>query len=85
MAGSRLARVPARCSPGAAAGPCSTNPAPSRSQGVLAGSRGVARCIGYLTKHVGACHQAATTTKADHAARLLAALRYEPCPPTCAN
>jgi hypothetical protein len=59
------------------------------AQGVLAGSRGAARCIGYLTKyltkHVGDCHQAATSAQADHAARLTDALRYEPCSPTCTN
>jgi integrase len=59
------------------------------AQGVLAGSRDSARCIGYLTKyltkHLGDCHQAATGPAADHAARLADALRYEPCSPTCAN
>ena len=59
------------------------------AQGVLAGSRGAARCIGYLTKyltkHVGDCHQATTAAQADHAARLADALRYEPCSPTCTN
>jgi hypothetical protein len=59
------------------------------AQGVLAGSHGAARCIGYLTKyltkHVGDCHQASTSAQADHAARLTDALRYEPCSPTCTN
>jgi len=59
------------------------------AQGVLAGSRDASRCIGYLTKyltkHIADCHQPATGAQADHAARLLAALRYEPCSPTCAN
>jgi hypothetical protein len=59
------------------------------AQGVLAGSRDSARCIGYLTKyltkHVADCHQATTTDQADHADRLADALRYEPCSPTCAN
>jgi hypothetical protein len=59
------------------------------AQGVLAGSRGASRCIGYLTKyltkHVADCHQAITTDQAAHADRLAAALRYEPCSPTCAN
>jgi len=59
------------------------------AQGVLAGSKDAARCIGYLTKyltkHLGHCHQAATGAQADHAARLAGALRYEPCSPTCAN
>jgi hypothetical protein len=52
------------------------------AQGVLAGSRDSARCIGYLTKyltkHVADCHQA-------HTGRLADTLRYEPCSPTCAN
>ena len=30
------------------------------AQGVLAGSKDASRCIGYLTKHVGDCHQAST-------------------------
>ncbi len=59
------------------------------AQGVLAGSPGARRCIGYLTKyltkHVGDCHQAATENQAAHAGRLADALRYEPCSPTCAN
>ncbi len=59
------------------------------AQGVLAGSRDASRCIGYLTKyltkHVADCHQAATAAQAGHAARLLDALQYEPCSPTCAN
>jgi hypothetical protein len=59
------------------------------AQGVLAGSRDSARCIGYLTKyltkHVADCHQAQTSAQQDHAQRLADALRYEPCSPTCAN
>ncbi|MDQ2874620.1 MAG: replication initiation protein [Actinomycetota bacterium] len=59
------------------------------AQGVLAGSRDSARCIGYLTKyltkHVADCHQAQTDDQAAHAGRLADALRYEPCSPTCAN
>jgi hypothetical protein len=59
------------------------------AQGVLAGSRDSARCIGYLTKyltkHVADCHQATTSSQEDHADRLADALRYEPCSPTCAN
>jgi hypothetical protein len=59
------------------------------AQGVLAGSRDSARCIGYLTKyltkHVAECHQAQTDAQAAHADRLADALRYEPCSPTCAN
>jgi hypothetical protein len=59
------------------------------AQGVLAGSRDSARCIGYLTKYLvkdlGTCHQAGTPAQREHAERLVAALRYEPCSPTCAN
>jgi hypothetical protein len=59
------------------------------AQGVLAGSKDSAQCIGYLTKyltkHLGDCHHATTGPAADHAARLADALRYEPCSPTCAN
>src|ERR1039457_1652612 len=50
------------------------------AQGVLAGSSGASRCIGYLTKyltkHVGDCHQAATDAQAAHPGRLADALRY---------
>ena len=59
------------------------------AQGVLAGSRDSARCIGYLTKYltkqISDCHQAQTSAQEDHAGRLADALRYEPCSPTCAN
>jgi hypothetical protein len=59
------------------------------AQGVLAGSRDAKRCIGYLTKYLtkqlGRCHTAESDAQADHTARLLDALRYEPCSPTCAN
>jgi hypothetical protein len=59
------------------------------AQGVLAGSKDAARCIGYLTKYltkqVGDCHQAETPAEQAHAARLAEALRFEPCSPTCAN
>jgi hypothetical protein len=59
------------------------------AQGVLAGSRDSARCIGYLTKyltkHVADCHQTTTSAQHDHADRLADALRYEPCSPACAN
>jgi hypothetical protein len=59
------------------------------AQGVLAGSPQASRCIGYLTKyltkHVGACHQATTSAEQDHAARLAEALRFQPCSPRCAN
>jgi hypothetical protein len=59
------------------------------AQGVLAGSKDAARCIGYLTKYltkqVGDCHHADTDAQRAHAARLAEALRYQPCSPTCAN
>ena len=59
------------------------------AQGVLAGSKDAARCIGYLTKYltkqVGDCHHADTDAQRSHAARLAEALRYQPCSPTCAN
>jgi hypothetical protein len=59
------------------------------AQGVLAGSKDAARCIGYLTKYltkqVGDCHHAETDAQHAHVARLAEALRYEPCSPTCAN
>jgi hypothetical protein len=59
------------------------------AQGVLAGSKDSARCIGYLTKyltkHIADCHQAQTDAQQAHAERLAGALRYEPCSPGCAN
>ena len=59
------------------------------AQGVLAGSKDAARCIGYLTKYltkqVGDCHHAETPAAQDHAARLAEALRFQPCSPRCAN
>jgi hypothetical protein len=59
------------------------------AEGVLAGSKDAARCIRYLTKyltkHVANCHQADTDAQRVHADRLAAALRFEPCSPTCAN
>ena len=59
------------------------------AQGVLAGSKDSGRCIKYLTKyltkHLSGCHQADTGAQADHADRLIDALRYEPCSPGCAN
>jgi hypothetical protein len=59
------------------------------AQGVLAGSKDSARCIGYLTKYLtkqlGDCHHPDTATQGDHVARLVEALRFEPCSPTCAN
>ena len=59
------------------------------AQGVLAGSRGSGRCIGYLTKYLtkqlGDCHHAETDPQREHMDRLAEALRFEPCSPTCAN
>ena len=59
------------------------------AQGVLAGSKDSSRCIRYLTKYltkqIGGCHTADTPAQGQHAARLLDALRYEPCSPACAN
>src|ERR1022692_1409343 len=59
------------------------------AQGVLAGSKDSGRCIRYLTKyltkHISGCHQTDTGAQADHADRLMDALRYEPCTPGCAN
>jgi hypothetical protein len=59
------------------------------AQGVLAGSKDSGRCIRYLTKYltkqISGCHQADTPVQEQHAARLVDALRYEPCSPTCAN
>jgi hypothetical protein len=59
------------------------------AQGVLAGSKDAARCIGYLTKYltkqVGHCHQLETDAQRQHAARLAEELRYQPCSARCAN
>jgi len=62
------------------------------AQGIIAGSKDAGRCIGYLTKYLtkqlGAVHAASSepsAAAADHADRLVAALRYEPCSPGCAN
>jgi hypothetical protein len=59
------------------------------AQGVLAGSKDSGRCIRYLTKyltkHIAGCDTADTPAQEQHAARLLDALRYEPCSPTCGN
>ena len=59
------------------------------AQGVLAGSKDAARCIGYLTKYLtkqlGQCHEPASGPERSHGARLVAALEYEPCSPTSAN
>jgi len=59
------------------------------AQGVLAGSKDSSRCIGYLTKYlvkqIDQCHQADSDAQRAHVARLVEALRYEPCSPRCAN
>jgi hypothetical protein len=59
------------------------------ARGVLANSRDSARCIGYLTKYlvkdVATCHIPETGAQREHVERLVDALRYEPCSPTCAN
>jgi hypothetical protein len=59
------------------------------AQGVLAGSKDAARCLGYLTKYltkqVGDCHHLETSAQRAHAARLGEALRFQPCSPRCAN
>ncbi|GAA4618144.1 hypothetical protein GCM10023195_81340 [Actinoallomurus liliacearum] len=59
------------------------------AQGVMAGTPESSRLIGYLTKYlvkdIAECHDAQTPAQADHADRMLEALRYEPCSPTCAN
>jgi replication initiator protein RepSA len=59
------------------------------AQGVLAGSKDSSRCIGYLTKYlvkdIGTCHIPDTDAQRDHVERLVDALRFEPCSPTCAN
>ena len=51
------------------------------AQGVLAGSKDAAWCIGYLTKYltkqVGDCHQADTDAGQAHTARLAEALRFQ--------
>jgi Replication initiator protein, pSAM2 len=60
-----------------------------KAEGVLAGSRDAAGCIGYLTKYLtkqlGDCHELQTDAQRAHAAQLAEALRFEPCSPTCAN
>jgi hypothetical protein len=60
-----------------------------KGEGVLASSRDSARCIGYLTKYLvkdlGTCHVPDTDAQRTHVDRLVHALRFEPCSPTCAN
>jgi hypothetical protein len=58
-------------------------------QGVLAGSKDADQCIRYLskylTKSIGDTLDPANPAQAEHAARLIEALRYEPCSPNCPN
>ncbi|GAA5048018.1 hypothetical protein HNP84_000259 [Thermocatellispora tengchongensis] len=58
-------------------------------QGVLAGTPDADQCIRYLskylTKSIGDTLDTDAPTRREHAARLVEALRYEPCSPTCAN
>lgn len=58
-------------------------------QGLLAGSPDANRRIGYITKYlmksVDECHSAESQRQTHHIDRLVEALRYEPCSPTCAN
>ncbi|MCK9878556.1 replication initiation protein [Frankia sp. Ag45/Mut15] len=60
-----------------------------RADGVTANSANTGRMIGYLTKYLtkslDACHAVDTDRQRAHVDRLAAALRYEPCSPTCAN
>ena len=60
-----------------------------RADGVTANSEATGRLIGYLTKYLtkslDACHAVETDRQRAHVDRLAAALRYEPCSPTCAN
>ena len=59
------------------------------AQGVLAGSKDAGRCIRYLTKYLtkqlGTVYTGDGNAAADHADRLIQALKYEPCSPGCAN
>ncbi|MBG0827631.1 replication initiation protein [Planomonospora sp. ID67723] len=58
-------------------------------QGVLAGTPDADQCIRYLskylTKSLGESLDADDSARRDHAARLIEALRYEPCSPSCPN
>jgi hypothetical protein len=63
------------------------------AQGVMADSPDTHRLIGYLTKYlvkgIVECQSRAedeqTEPQREHVDRMAAALRYEPCSPTCAN
>ncbi|MET9069415.1 replication initiator [Streptosporangium sandarakinum] len=58
-------------------------------QGVLAGTPDADQCIRYLskylTKSLGESLDADDPARREHAARLVKALRYEPCSPSCPN
>ncbi|MER5317721.1 replication initiator [Streptosporangium roseum] len=61
-------------------------------QGIVAGSPDAHKRIGYLTKYLTKSlgdpldpDDAENHARRDHAARMVEALRYEPCSPTCAN
>ncbi|MDF5753029.1 replication initiator [Spongiactinospora sp. TRM90649] len=58
-------------------------------QGVLAGTPDADQCIRYLskylTKSIGDTLDSDDIRRRDHAARLIEALRYEPCSPSCPN
>ncbi|GAA3443331.1 replication initiator [Planomonospora venezuelensis] len=58
-------------------------------QGVLAGTPDADQCIRYLskylTKSLGESLNTDDAARREHAARLIAALRYEPCSPACPN
>jgi hypothetical protein len=60
-----------------------------QADGVTANSATAGRLIGYLTKYLtkalDGCHAIDTDRQRAHVDRLAAALRYEPCSPTCAN
>ncbi|GAA3724575.1 replication initiator [Salinactinospora qingdaonensis] len=59
------------------------------AKGVVAGSPDADRCVRYLakylTKDVADCHTVDTEAQERHVDRLVEALRFEPCSPTCAN
>ncbi|WP_007506784.1 replication initiator [Pseudofrankia saprophytica] len=60
-----------------------------RADGVTANGETAGKLIGYLTKYLtkslDGCHAVETDRQRAHVDRLAAALRYEPCSPTCAN
>ncbi len=58
-------------------------------QGVLGDTEQAGQCLRYLVKYLAKsldeCHEPDSTSAIAHVDRLVAALRYEPCSPTCAN